>query len=149
LPLLNLRTQEDQIDATLSKERVFATLSSGFGVLALILASIGIYGVMTYSVARRTSEIGIRMALGAQAREVLSMILREGFSMACIGVVAGVAVALALTRFVGGMLYGLKPTDPWTLAGSASLLLALAVLAGWLPARRASRVDPMIALRHE
>ncbi len=149
LPLIDVRTQEEQIEATLSRERMFAALTSGFGILALILASIGIYGVMAYSVARRTSEIGIRMALGAQARQVLSMILREGLTMASVGVIAGVAVGLALTRLISAMLYGLKPTDPGTISAAALLLLGLAVLAGWVPARKASRVDPMVALRHE
>jgi len=149
LPLIDVRTQEEQIDSTLSNERLFAALTSGFGVLALILAGIGIYGGMAYNVARRTSEIGIRMALGAQARQVLSMTLREGLLMAGIGVAAGAAAALGLTRFVSAMLYGLKPSDPATLVGASLLLLAVATLAGWLPARRASRVDPMVALRHE
>lgn len=149
IPLIGVRTQEEQIDATLAQERIFATLTTGFGLLALVLAGIGIYGTMAYRVARRTGEIGIRMALGAQSGQVLRMILREASWMVCGGVVIGAAVALAAIRFVSAMLYGLKPDDPATMAGAAGLLLAIALLAAWLPARKASRVDPMTALRHE
>jgi len=149
LPLIDVRTQEEQIDATMQQERIFANLSAGFGVLALTLACIGIYGVMAYTVARRINEIGIRMALGAQARQVLLMILRESSWLAIIGVAAGLGAALFLTRFLKAMLYGLQPNDPVTLIGAALLLFMVAILAGWGPAQRASRVEPMQALRHE
>ena len=149
LPLLDVRTQNQQIDATLSQERVFATLSSGFGLLALILASIGIYGMMSYTVSRRTNEIGIRMALGAHASTVLGMILRESLSLTLIGVTIGLAAAAGLAKFAESMLFGLKPRDPATFAGAALLLIAVALAAGFTPARRASTVDPMQALRHE
>jgi predicted permease len=149
LPMLEVRTQTQQIEATLSNERVFATLTTGFGLLALILASIGIYGIMAYTVSRRTNEIGIRMALGARSAAVLSMVLRETLLLALIGVVAGLAAAAALTRLTTSMLYGLKPSDPLTFGGAALLLMVIALAAGFMPAQRAARVDPMHALRHE
>jgi predicted permease len=149
LPLLDVRTQTQQIEATLSQERVFATLTSGFGVLALILASIGIYGIMAYTVSRRTHEIGIRMALGARSTAVLAMVVRETLLLALIGIVFGLAAAAALTRLAASMLYELKPTDPLTFGSAALLLLVIALAAGFTPARRAASVDPMHALRHE
>jgi ABC-type antimicrobial peptide transport system permease subunit len=149
LPVLEVRTQSQQIDATLANERVFATLTTGFGVLALILASIGIYGVMAYTVSRRTNEIGIRMALGARSSAVLTMILREALVLTLLGVVVGLAAAAGVTRLTTSMLYGLKPTDPITFAGAAMLLVIIALAAGFTPARRAAGVDPMQALRHE
>jgi predicted permease len=149
LPVLDVRTQDEQIAATLRQPRVFADLTAGFGLLALALACIGIYGITAYSVSQRTNEIGIRMALGAEPGRVLRMVLREASWMAILGVVAGLAGAVALGRVIGSMLYGLKPWDPATLAGSALLLLAVALAAGWVPARRAAGVDPMQALRHE
>ncbi len=139
----------EQIKATMSDERIFAQLTSGFGLLALVLACIGIYGIMAYTVARRTGEIGIRMALGAQAGQVLGMVLREASWIAIAGVALGVCGTLWLVRFLSAMLYALKPWDPPTLAGAAALLIIIALLAGFGPARRASRVDPMSALRHE
>ena len=149
LPLIEVRTMTQQIDSSLTNERIFARLTGGFGLLALILASIGIYGIMAYTVARRTGEIGIRMALGARADQVLSMILREASWMAITGVLIGIVVALWLSRFISSMLYGLTPADPLTLVGAAVLLIAIALLAGLGPARRASRIDPIRALRHE
>jgi predicted permease len=149
LPLLEVRTQTQQIEATLSGERVFATLTSGFGVLALILASIGIYGIMTYTVSRRTNEIGIRMALGARSAAVLSMVLRETLSLVLLGIAAGLVAAFALTRLAGSMLYELKPTDPLTFTAAALLLTIIALASGFIPVRRAASVDPMHALRHE
>jgi predicted permease len=149
LPLRDIRTQTEQIEATISQERLFATLTAGFGILALILACIGIYGIMAYNVARRTSEIGVRMALGARTRQVLFMILRESSWLAILGIAAGLIAAIALTRFVGSMLYGLKPSDPTTLIAATLILLAVAIAAAYGPARRASRIDPMQALRHE
>jgi predicted permease len=149
LPLRDIRTQTEQIEATISPERLFATLTAAFGILALILACIGIYGIMAYNVARRTSEIGVRMALGARTPQVLWMVLRESSSLALFGIAAGLAAAFGLTRFVRNMLYGLQPTDPATFIPAALLLLAIAIAAGYGPARRASRIDPMQALRHE
>jgi predicted permease len=149
LPLIDVRTQTEQIDDLLSGERLFAALSGAFGVLALVLACIGIYGLMAYNVARRTNEIGIRIALGAQTGRVLRMILGEASWLAVTGIVVGVGAALGLTRFLTSLLYGLKPGDPATLVGAAFLLLATALAAGWFPAWRASKVQPMEALRHE
>ena len=149
LPLIGVRTMTEQIQASMSGERVFAQLTSGFGLLALVLAIIGIYGIMAYTVARRTNEIGIRMALGARTEQVLGMVLREALWMAVAGVVLGVGMAVWLARLVSAMLYGLKPSDPLTLAGAAGLLLCIALLAAFGPARQASRVDPIRALRHE
>jgi predicted permease len=149
LPLRDTRTQTGQIDATVSQERLFATLTLAFGVLALILAAIGTYGIMAYTVSRRTSEIGVRMALGAQPRQVRLMVLRESGTMAIIGVAVGIAASIALARLVRSMLFGLTPTDPAILIGTACLLFAMAVIAAYGPARRASRIDPMQALRHE
>jgi predicted permease len=149
LPMRDVRTQQAQIDATTSQQRTFAVLTGAFGVLALTLACIGIYGLMAYDVARRTSEIGIRMALGARAPQMLGMVLREASWMAVVGILFGLGGALLLTKYVKSMLYGLTPNDPWVMGGAAALLLLVAVLAGWGPARRASRIDPMKALRHE
>jgi ABC-type antimicrobial peptide transport system permease subunit len=149
LPVFGVRTQTEQIDATISNERAFAALSFGLGLLALVLACIGIYGVMAYAVARRTNEIGIRMALGAQSGKVLRMILRESLLLAAAGVVIGMVAAAGLTRYVAAMLYGLKPYDPITITGTALVMLGVALFAAWWPARGASRVDPMAALRNE
>ena len=149
LPLINVRTQREQIDEITTSERMFADVTGGFGVLALALACIGIYGIMAYSVSRRINEIGIRMALGAQPARVLRMVLGEASWMVAIGVVAGVAGALALGRLITTMLYGLKPWDPATFVLSSALLILVALVATWIPARRAAGVDPMQALRHE
>jgi predicted permease len=149
LPVSGVRTQIEQIDATISNERAFAALSFGLGLLALVLAAIGIYGIIAYAVARRTNEIGIRMALGAQSSQVLRMILRESLLLAAAGVVIGILAAAGLTRYVSAMLYGLKPYDPITIAVAVFAMLGVALFAAWWPARRASRLDPMAALRHE
>jgi predicted permease len=149
LPLRNIRTQSEQIEDSISQQRLFATLTAGFGILALILACIGIYGIMAYNVARRTSEIGVRMALGARARQVLFMILGESSWLAILGIAAGLIASISLVRFVGSMLYGLKPADPTTLIAATLILLTVAIAAAYGPARRASRIDPMQTLRHE
>jgi predicted permease len=149
LPLMDVRTQQQQIDATTQQERIFASLTAGFGLLALALACVGIYGIMAYTVSQRTNEIGIRLALGAGRRQVRSMVLKEATQLAILGAVIGLAAALLLGRLVGTMLYGLKPADPISLAAAGSLLLAIALVSSWIPANRASRVEPMQALRHE
>jgi ABC-type antimicrobial peptide transport system permease subunit len=130
-------------------ERVFASLTAGFGLLALALACVGIYGIMAYSVANRRNEIGIRLALGAQPGQVRGMILRESTWITAAGIVTGVGAALLLTRLVKSMLYGIQPDDPLTIAGGVLILLAVALAASWIPARRAAGVQPMEALRHE
>jgi putative ABC transport system permease protein len=138
-----------QVDESLARERLLATLSGFFGGLALLLAMIGLYGVMSYNVARRRNEIGIRMALGAEQSRVLRMVLREVAILIGIGLAIGLGAALATTRFVESFLYGMKSNDPWTLFSAAAVLALVAALAGFLPARRASRLDPMTALREE
>jgi predicted permease len=149
LPVFDVRTQTDQIDALLSRERLFVTLTSAFGALALVLASIGIYGLLAHGVSRRTNEIGIRLALGAERRDVLVMILREAASLAAIGAVFGVVTAAAMSRYVRAMLFGIAPVDPATLCTAVAAMMLVALVAGWVPARKASRLDPMTALRHE
>jgi predicted permease len=149
VPLVSVRTQQDQIDRDLADERLLVTLTSGFGLLALVLASVGIYGLMAYSVAQRTREIGIRMALGAIPRQILAMVLRESFSLSAAAIAVGVATSIAVTRFVKSLLFGIAPSDPAVLWGAAALLMFVAVGASWLPARRASRVHPIEALRHD
>jgi predicted permease len=149
LPLLNLRTQEEQIQSKLQNERIFAKLSAAFGALALVLVAIGIYGITAYSVSRRTNEIGIRIALGAQREQILGMVLKEASWMTAAGVAAGAATALALGRLIAAMLYGLKPWDPATFIGSAALLIVCALGAACVPVRRAASVEPTRALHHD
>jgi predicted lysophospholipase L1 biosynthesis ABC-type transport system permease subunit len=149
LPLVNVRTQDQQVDADLQEERLFVTLTSGFGILALVLASVGIYGVIAYSVAQRTNEIGIRLALGAIPRQVKTMVLREASGLSVIGIAAGVGTSFVVARLIKSMLYGIAPYDPATLAGAAILLLTVAMAASWIPASRAAKVQPMEALRRE
>jgi predicted permease len=149
LPMLDVRTQDEQIAANLRQERIFAILTSGFGVLALTLACVGIYGIMAYAVVQRTSEIGVRLALGAVPRQLLAMILRESSRMSIAGIVIGLGASFALARFVRSMLYGITPFDPLTLSGAALILLLVALGASWIPARRAADVQPIEALRHE
>jgi len=149
LPLIEVRTQQQQIDAAVAPERSFASVTSGFGILAVLLASIGVYGVIAAGVARRINEIGVRMALGARAAQVLRMVMGETLGLAFVGIGTGLCAALLLTRFLSSRLFGLKPTDPLTLVTAGLLLLAAAMLAGWAPARRASRIQPVQALRHE
>jgi predicted permease len=149
MPMFQAETLAAQVDASLVQERLVATLSSVFSLLALLLACIGLYGVMAYDVARRTHEIGIRMALGASARRVVQLVLGETLRLVGIGVVIGLGVALAATRLVKSLLFGLQPHDPLIIGVAVFVLLAVAAVAGYLPARRASRVDPMMALRHD
>lgn len=149
LPLIDIRTQREQIDATIQMERMLAALTSGFGLLALSLACVGIYGIMAYTVAQRRNEIGIRIALGALPRQVRGMILRESTWLAIAGIVVGTGSALGLARLVKSMLYGIQPWDPATITGGVLILLAVALAASWIPARRAAGVQPMQALRHE
>ena len=149
LPLQEIRTQQEQIDASMQQERIIAALTASFGVLALVLASVGVYGVMAYSVAQRTSEIGIRMALGARPREVITMVLREATWIALVGIACGIGATLLSTHLVTSLLYGLHPNDPLILATSALLLALVGLMASWVPARCAAAVEPMQALRHE
>jgi len=149
LPLFNIRTQEEQLGRMLASERLFAGLSAFFGLLALLLAAIGLYGLMSYTVVRRTGEIGLRMALGALPAAVLSMILRDSLRLVAIGAAVGLASAYGLTRLVESRLYGISAADPATYAGVVVLLLAVATVASLIPARSAAKTDPMVALRAE
>jgi predicted permease len=149
LPIFGVTTLNDQLHENLNQERLIAQLVSFFGALALILACIGLYGVMAHGVARRTSEIGIRMALGARGGNIAWMILRETLYLVLAGLVLGVPAALIVARLISTQLFGLSPTDPLTLVGAAIVLAVVAMLAGYLPARRAARVNPLNALRYE
>ncbi len=147
--LLNVQTLGARIDQSLDGPRAQTRLLAFFGLLALLLSSIGIYGVMAYSVAQRTREIGIRMALGARSQNVLSMVVRQGMTLVTIGVALGLIAAFAVTRLIGSLLFGVGAADPVTFVIASLLLLFVAALAGYLPARRATKVDPLIALRHD
>jgi len=149
VPLANIKTQAAEIDQTINQEIVFAELCTAFAILALIISCVGLYGTVSYNVARRTGEIGIRMALGAPRARVVRMILAQVFVLAAIGLAIGVPAALGSSKLVASFLFGMKPNDPLAITGAALILLAAAVLAGYAPARRASRIDPMVALRHE
>src|SRR5262249_53952997 len=138
-----------RIDAELTDERLLVSLTSGFGLLALLLASVGIYGLMAYSVAQRTREIGIRMALGAIPRQILAMVLRESFALSAAAIALGVATSMIVTRFLKSLLFGIAPSDPVVVWCATALLMFVALVASWLPARRAARVHPIEALRHE
>ena len=149
LPIDDVVTVSDHIGRSLVQQKLVARLASFFGLLALLLACVGLYGVMSYGVARRTNEIGIRMALGARGRGVLWLVLREALLLVVLGLVIGVVASLMLTKTAESLLYELKPNDPLTITLATLLLASVAVFAGYLPARRASRVDPMVALREE
>ncbi len=149
LPLMNVRTQIEQTSTALTQERLFARLSAFFGLVALSLACIGLYGTMAYSVTRKTHEIGIRMALGAKPADVLGMVIAQGLQLTLLGVVIGVAAGFGLTRLISSMMYGVSPNDPFTFVTVSIVLIVVASLACYIPARRAMRVDPLIALRYE
>jgi ABC-type antimicrobial peptide transport system permease subunit len=144
-----VRTQAADIDRTINQEITFAQLCSGFAILALLIACVGLYGTVSYNVARRTGEIGIRMALGAQRGKVVQMVLREVLVLAAAGLAIGMAAALGGSKLVASFLYGMKANDPLALTLAVVTLLGAALLAGYIPARKASRIDPMTALRHE
>ena len=149
LPLFDVKTESEQIDRLLFQERLVARLSSFFGLLALVLACIGLYGLLSYEVSRRTREIGIRLALGAQAGDVLRLVVKQGIVLALVGAAAGIGVALGVTRYLTSMLYDIHANDPLTMIAVAALLTLVALAACYIPARRAMRVDPMVALRYE
>ncbi|HKS80795.1 MAG TPA: ABC transporter permease [Candidatus Acidoferrales bacterium] len=149
VPIVRVETLEDRVDNSVASRRLVAQLSGFFGLLAVFLACIGIFGLMSFAVTRRTNEIGIRMALGANRANVVGMVMREVLILVGIGVAIGIPAALACDRWAASMLFGLKPTDPATMTAATTLLLAIALLAGYLPARRAAKVDPMVALRYE
>src|SRR3954464_736092 len=149
LPLTDVSTQIEQVERRFAQERLFAQAYALFGGLAVLLASIGLFGLMSYNVSRRTNEIGIRMALGAQRRDVLGLVMRESMILVAVGVVLGIGGALGANRFVKTLLFGLAPSDPFALAAATAVMIAVSALAGYLPARRASKVDPMVALHYE
>jgi predicted permease len=149
LPLFDVRTQTERIERLLFNERLLARLASLFGLLALVLACIGLYGLLSYEVARRTREIGIRAALGAQNRDVLRLVGKQGLLLIALGIVFGILAAMGVTRSLGSLLYGVQPSDPITFFAVCALLTIVGLAACYIPARRATRVDPMVALRHE
>jgi ABC-type antimicrobial peptide transport system permease subunit len=149
LPLFALRTQEEQIGRSLSQETLFATLALLLGAVTLALAGIGLYGVLAYTVTRRTPEIGVRMALGAQGQQVRWMVLRQSLLLVTVGVALGIPAARASASYVESLLFGLSPYDPRALAIAVSIMLLVGLAAAYFPARRASRIDPLTALRAE
>jgi ABC-type antimicrobial peptide transport system permease subunit len=149
LPISNVEVQAEQIEKSLFQERLVAQLSSFFGGLSLLLACVGLYGLLSYEVSRRTRELGVRMALGAQSRDILRLVVAQGVGLSALGAVIGILAALALTRYLASLLYGVRAADPLTFAAVAILLVVVALTACYLPARRAVNVDPMVALRDE
>ena len=149
LPVFLVRTQSEQVEQTLFQERAMARLASFFGAVALLLACIGLYGLLSYEMTRRTKEVGIRVALGAERSNVLRLVVRKGMLLVAAGAATGIGMALVATRFMASMLYNVRASDPATMAGVTALLGLVGIAACWLPARRAMRVDPMVALRYE
>jgi ABC-type antimicrobial peptide transport system permease subunit len=149
LPLYNVKTLESEIDESLTQERLVTWLSATFGLLATLLTALGLYGVLTFSVARRTREIGIRVALGAQRRDVFKLIMIRGMTLVAIGIVVGVAGSLALSKVIESLLFGVNAKSVAAMAGVSCGLLAVAFIACYLPARRATKVNPLEALRYE
>ena len=149
VPMQDTFTQMEQVERRFAQEKVFALAYTMFGALALLLAAVGLFGVMSYNVSRRTNEIGIRIALGAQRRDVLGATLRESLLLVAGGVAIGVAIAIGVSRFIASQLYGVAANDVATMTMAMAVLIVVAAIAAYLPARRASRVDPMVALRYE
>lgn len=149
LPVFDLRTMDQQIERSLVTERMIAMLSAVFGIIATLLATVGLYGVMAYTVSRKTREIGVRMALGAFSKDVIWMVMREVLLLIGVGITIGVGAGLLLTRYIEAQLFGLTPNDPMTHSTAVLMLILVAALAGYIPALRASRVDPLQALRYE
>jgi ABC-type antimicrobial peptide transport system permease subunit len=149
MPIYELKTLGRQLDETLLTERLIALLSAGFGLLATLLATIGLYGVMAFVVARRTKELGLRMALGAARLNVVWLVMRDVLTLVAIGLAIGIPAAIGLGQLVASQLYGIQARDPWIAAGSVALLAAVGAVAGMIPATRASRIDPILAIRYE
>ena len=148
-PVYDVPTMDQRLSESIAPQRFNALLIGVFAVVALGLGAVGIYGVLAYSVTQRTHEIGIRMALGAQHQDVVELVLRHGVLLVVFGIGLGVAGALAMTQFLSSLLYGVKPTDPLTFIAVSLILTSVALMASYIPARRATKVDPMVALRHE
>ena len=146
---MDVSTQIEQVERRFLQEKTFAQAYTLFGALALLLAAVGLFGLMSYNVSRRTNEIGIRMALGAQRYDVLRLVLRESMILVVVGVAIGLGVTIAASRLVTTLLYGLAPTDVPTMMLAIVVMMTVSGIAGYLPARRASHVDPMVALRYE
>jgi putative ABC transport system permease protein len=149
IPVYDITTMPRRIAASLGGRRFTLTLLGAFAATALLLAAVGLYGVVAYGVTRRTREFGVRVALGARSSGVVGLVLRQGLALVGLGIVLGVPAAALLTRSMGSLLYDVGPSDPATLVAVSGVLLAVAALAAWVPARRAARIDPMEALRHE
>jgi ABC-type antimicrobial peptide transport system permease subunit len=149
IPVTSLGTQTAQIEREMTSQTLFARLCTAFAILALVIACVGLYGTVSYNVARRTGEIGIRMALGAQRARVVRTILAQVLVLASVGLIVGIPAAFGAAKLIESFLYGMKPNDPRALGAAVIILLGAAILAGYAPARRASRIDPVAALRHE
>ena len=149
LPVTETKTGEQRMHESLAEPRFRALLIGAFAFLALSLATVGIYGVISYSTTQRTREVGIRMALGAARLDVIRLVVGQALLLSLAGIATGLAGALALTRFLAGMLYSVRPTDPLTFAGVSAFLIGISLLASLIPARRAAKVDPMVTLRYE
>ena len=149
LPVTDVNSFPQVLNTSVAQERFRTLLMASFSIIALLLAAVGIFGVISFSASQRTREIGIRMALGAERRDVLAMVVGQGLRLALIGVAVGIVGAFALTRFLSTLLYGITPTDPVTFTAVSLILVAVALLACYIPARRAAKVDPMVALRYE
>jgi putative ABC transport system permease protein len=149
LPVFGVTTMNDVLAASVAQRRFSMSLLGGFAVLALLMAAIGLYGVLSYSVSQRMHEMGLRMALGANARDLMRLVVGQGIRVVLTGIVAGLLASFAATRLLAGMLFEVSPLDPFTFATTAVVLVAAALLASFVPARRATRVDPMVALRYE
>jgi putative ABC transport system permease protein len=148
-PIASVKSMEEVLSASIGRWRFSMFLLGIFGALSLLLAGVGTYGVISYSVSQRTHEIGIRMALGAKRGDVLKLVVRQGMLLSLIGIGVGLAGAFALMRYLSSLLFGVKPTDPATFAAVSLMLAAVALIACYIPARRATKVDPMVALRYE
>jgi len=149
VPVTGVMTQSQRIDSTITQERTFADLCTAFAILALLIACVGLYGTIAYAVSRRTNEIGIRMALGAERRRIIWMVLREVLALAAVGLAIGLMCAWSAMSAIKSYVFGMKPADPLSITLAAGILIAALVLAGFVPALRASRVNPLTALRHE
>ena len=148
-PIAQVQTLDDKLSESIAPQRFTLLLLGIFALIALSLASAGIYGVMSYAVTQRTHEIGVRMALGAQSKDVLRMVVGQGLILALTGIAIGLIASFALTRLMKGLLFGVSATDPVTFFGISLLLTLIGLLASWIPARRATKVDPLVALRYE